>query len=166
MTAFNLREAAEAAGTSKSSIWRAIKSGRMSAGKTDLGVLAIDSSELFRCFPPGSAPAKQPAKPLAMDETALKQALAVAEANLQSLKAMLDEVKANRDDLRRERDTWMEQARQLLLAAPTTASPIPAPSPAPELPPFHHTARAGATAAPAPVPAPDQRRPWWRRLAG
>ena len=29
MTAFNLREAAEAAGTSKSSIWRAVKSGRM-----------------------------------------------------------------------------------------------------------------------------------------
>ena len=40
-----------------------------------------------------------------MDETALKQALAVAEANLQSMRAMLDEVKANRDDLRRERDT-------------------------------------------------------------
>jgi hypothetical protein len=164
MTAFNLREAAEAAGTSKSSIWRAIKSGRMSAGKTDLGVLAIDSSELFRCFAPGNAPAKQPAKSLAMDETAVKQALAVAEANLQSLKAMLDEVKATRDDLRRERDIWMEQARQLLLAAPIAVSP--APSPAPELPPFHHTARAGATAAPAPVPAPDQRRPWWRRLAG
>jgi len=36
-----------------------------------------------------------------MDETAVKQALAVAEANLQSLKAMLDEVKATRDDLRR-----------------------------------------------------------------
>jgi hypothetical protein len=62
MTAFNLREAADAAGTSKSSIWRAIKSGRMSAGKTDLGVLAIDSSELFRCFPPGNAPARQPGK--------------------------------------------------------------------------------------------------------
>jgi hypothetical protein len=55
MTAFNLREAAEAAGTSKSSIWRG-KSGRMSAGKTDLGVLAIDSSELFCCFPPGNVP--------------------------------------------------------------------------------------------------------------
>jgi len=144
MTAFNLREAAEAAGTSKSSIWRAIKSGRMSAGKTDLGVLAIDSSELFRCFPPGNGPAKQPAKPLAMDETALKQALAVAEANLQSMRAMLDEVKANRDDLRRERDTWMEQARQLLLAAPTktpspevgvSAAPVPAPVPPPESPP-------------------------------
>jgi hypothetical protein len=55
-----------------------------------------------------------------MDETARKQALAVTS------------------------DTWMEQARQLLLAAPIAVSP--APSPAFELPPFHHTARAGATA--------------------
>ena len=42
MTTFSLREAAEQAGTSKSTIWQLIKSGRMSAARTDDGGFAID----------------------------------------------------------------------------------------------------------------------------
>ena len=42
MASLSLREAAEQAGTSKSTIWRAIKSGRMSATRTDDGGFAID----------------------------------------------------------------------------------------------------------------------------
>ncbi len=62
-----LREAAEQAGTSKSTIWRAIKSGRMSATRTDDGGFAIDPAELFRAFPP-----ERPSERLAgQDATAL-----------------------------------------------------------------------------------------------
>ena len=55
MTSLSLREAAEEAGTSKSTIWRAVKSGRMSATRTDDGGFAIDPGELFRAFPPGQS---------------------------------------------------------------------------------------------------------------
>src|SRR3954452_13431580 len=48
----NLREAAEQAGTSKTSIFRAIKSGRLSATRDDQGGVQIDPAELARAFPP------------------------------------------------------------------------------------------------------------------
>ena len=51
MASLSLREAAEQAGTSKSTIWRAIKGGRLSADRTDGGGFAIDAAELFRAFP-------------------------------------------------------------------------------------------------------------------
>src|SRR5919202_175787 len=52
----NLREAAEQAGTSKSSIFRAIKSGRLSATRDDFGGVQIDPAELARAFPPKPSP--------------------------------------------------------------------------------------------------------------
>src|SRR3954471_19555303 len=47
-----LREAAEQAGMSKTSIFRAIKSGRLSATRDDNGGIRIDPAELARAFPP------------------------------------------------------------------------------------------------------------------
>jgi excisionase family DNA binding protein len=55
MTTLSLREAAEQTGVSKSTIFRAIKSGRMSAGKDDDGNFLIQPSELFRVYPPKPA---------------------------------------------------------------------------------------------------------------
>ena len=52
MASLSLREAAEQAGSSKSTIWRAIKSGRMSVTRLDDGGFAIDPAELFRVFQP------------------------------------------------------------------------------------------------------------------
>ena len=113
MASLSLREAAEQAGTSKSTIWRAIKSGRMSATRTDDGGFAIDPAELFRAFQPqqlSERVAGQDATAVASDverpvtpETANRNddpavKLAVAEAELAGLKALLAEVKANRDE--------------------------------------------------------------------
>ena len=94
MTTFSLREAAEQAKTSKSTIWRAIKSGRMSATRTDDGGFSIDPAELFRVFQPeqpeqrptgqdGTAPATASATP-ATDETALR--LAALDAEVKGLR--------------------------------------------------------------------------------
>src|SRR3954471_6938666 len=47
-----LREAAEQAGMSKTSIFRAIKSGRLSSTRDENGGIRIDPSELARAFPP------------------------------------------------------------------------------------------------------------------
>src|SRR5215208_5901443 len=48
----NLREAAELAGTTKSSIWRAIRSGRLSCTKDEFGGVQIDPAEIARVYPP------------------------------------------------------------------------------------------------------------------
>jgi excisionase family DNA binding protein len=135
MASLSLREAAEQAGTSKSTIWRAIKSGRMSATRLDDGGFAIDPAELFRVFQPQQSEqrlTRQDAKPVALaaerpatDETALR--LAALDAEVKGLRDLLAEVKANRDELRLDRDEWRGRAERLVT---------------------------------------DQRRPWWRRLAG
>src|SRR3712207_9361709 len=56
MAGLSLREAAQQARTSKSTILRAIQSGRLSATRTDDGGHSIDPAELFRVYSPkGSA---------------------------------------------------------------------------------------------------------------
>src|SRR5271166_755164 len=157
MASLTLLEAAKEVGKSKATVWRAARRGALSVTKNDAGQFMVDSSELFRVFE-----AKR-SEPRGVTQDATVQVtheadgaavrLAVYEAKLEALQAMVQE-------LRQSRDHWQAQAERLALASPL------APSPAPELPPFHHTARAGAVAAPAPVPAPDQRRSWWRRLTG
>src|SRR5271165_6657868 len=115
MTSLSLREAAEQARTSKSTVFRAIKSGRMSAARTDDGGFAIDPAELSRVFQPGQSEKRlkgQDATPVATDETALR--LAALDAEVKGLKDLLAEVKANRDELRQDRDEWRGRAERLL----------------------------------------------------
>ena len=50
----NLSEAARDSGQSKSAIWRAVKSGRLSATRTYTGDYQIDPAELHRVFSPGA----------------------------------------------------------------------------------------------------------------
>lgn len=54
MTGLSLSQAAKATGRSKSTIGRAINSGRLSALRKDDDTFSIDPSELFRAFPKGS----------------------------------------------------------------------------------------------------------------
>lgn len=51
---FTMGQAAKEAGVSKTTINRAIKSGRLSAEKLDDGSYRINAAELFRVFPPNS----------------------------------------------------------------------------------------------------------------
>jgi len=50
MPIFTLNQAAKACSKSKSAILKAIKTGRLSAIKDDLGQWCIDASELYRCY--------------------------------------------------------------------------------------------------------------------
>jgi len=52
---YTLSQAAEATGKNKTTIQRAIKSGKISASKGEIGAYEIDPSELHRVFPPKSA---------------------------------------------------------------------------------------------------------------
>jgi hypothetical protein len=136
MTTLSLLEAAKEVGKSKSSLWRAAKSGALSVTKNDAGQFMVEASELFRVFQPKRSEPRGMMQDTAVhvtheaDDTAVR--LAVAETKIEALHAMVQE-------LRQSRDHWQSQAERLALVAPIAISP---------------------------APAPDQRRPWWRRLAG
>src|SRR5215210_1160327 len=103
-----LREAARQAGTSKSSLHRAIKAGRLSATRTDTGELRIDPSELARAYPPRPFQPSQAAhvgpEPLgqsgAGDFVARDAALAALETEVRLLRQMLYDMKVERADLK------------------------------------------------------------------
>jgi hypothetical protein len=115
MTTLSLLEAAKEVGKSKSSIWRAAKSGALSVTKNDAGQFEVDSSELFRVFQPKRSEPRGMAQDAAVQvtheagDTALR--LAVAETKIEALQAMVQE-------LRQSRDNWQAQAERLALAAP------------------------------------------------
>ncbi len=152
-----LGQAARLAGVGKTTLTRAIKAGRLSATRREDGGYQIDSSELSRVYNVTPETAEtvsatgdavhratpegdRDATPAMPSDHELVTRLALAEAELRAMKDMLAEVRQSRDD-------WKAQAERLALAAPIAA-------PAPTL---------------APVPTAsesDQRRPWWRRLAG
>ena len=53
--AMGLSEAAAATGVNRSTIYRAWKTGQISATRTDTGQIEVDPAELFRVFPPIAA---------------------------------------------------------------------------------------------------------------
>jgi excisionase family DNA binding protein len=137
MAQFTLRKAAELVGVSKSTIFRAIKSGRLSAMKSDTGDFAIDAAELFRVYKPlkGAAAVvgqagqvKRPTQrvmghdatvhgtPNGTPETPVETTVRLAEleTELRVLRELLDEMKRQRDDYRTERDDWKNRAERLL----------------------------------------------------
>jgi hypothetical protein len=127
MTAFSLRQAAQEAGTSKSTILRAIQSGRLSATRTDDGGYSIDPAELFRVYPSKSVASDPEA-----DRSAGQNAIALAtvnstemlvrhaqlEAAVSGLQAILEAERKRGEELRTERDRWAAQAERLALPAP------------------------------------------------
>lgn len=140
MAGLSLREAAQQAGTSKSTVLRAIQGGRLSATRTDDGGYSIDPAELFRVYPvKGSPDARQRSThhsasqdaPLsapagtdeASDATELRVRTMALEAELSALKAILDAEKRRGEELREDRDRWHAQAERLALPAPVSAPP-------------------------------------------
>src|SRR3954453_15051756 len=115
MAMLSLREAAAAAGAHKSSIFRAIKSGRLSAGRTDDGEYAIDPAELMRVYPP------KPETGARQDATGEAVELRVRNARLEAEIAGLREMA---DELRRTRDAYERQITALTAALPKP-EPVP-----------------------------------------
>lgn len=119
----SLGTAAKMAGTSKTSINRAIKSGKLSATRRDDGSYEIDPAELARVYTvtpdTGTAPvtlAQSVTAPVT-DEVTLR--LAAAEAELKALRELVEEVRRGRDAAQAQADAWQAQASRLVLAGPT-----------------------------------------------
>jgi excisionase family DNA binding protein len=123
-----LGQAARLTGTSKTTLTRAIRAGRLSATRRDDGGYEIDPAELSRVYTVTPATPETgtatgatvhratgesdpPATPRDPDVTAR---LAALDAEVKGLRDLLDEVRANRDELRADRDDWKGRAERLL----------------------------------------------------
>src|SRR4051794_7134781 len=124
---FTLGEAARTVHRSKSTLSKAIKSGRLSVMSRDDGSYQIDAAELFRVFAPNGSvnpEIERSATPEANGRTAL------LEIEIAGLRATLTQVEGERDDLRRRLDQETEERRRLTaILTDQRQSPIPAPQP-------------------------------------
>src|SRR5262249_45974027 len=144
---YTLAEAAAACGLDKSTIRRAVRAGRISGTKDDLGVWHVEPVELHRVFPPAPPPTD--------DTTAMPRdaaADAATEILVAELRGMIADLRRGQEDLRQDRDHWRTafENQQRLLS-----------------PPVHHVAPVHAPStgmAPVHSAAPTARPGWWRWL--
>jgi excisionase family DNA binding protein len=123
---FTLRTAAQHTGTSKSTILRAIKAGRLSASRLEDGTYEIDAAELERVYPAqrmkqrGTDAMEHHAPDNSGGSTggAPSATPAALEAEIAGLREILRRADASADELRQERDRWRSLAenQQRLLA--------------------------------------------------
>lgn len=106
--------AAKAVGKTKSTITKAIASGKLSAIKNNNGAWEIDASELYRVYPP---------TPLETVEIEQNDTLKEMDGNSKEIEALERLLKAAEEqiyDLKADRDEWRKQANQLLLTNTST----------------------------------------------
>jgi|TARA_B100000519_G_C14258826_1_gene446489 predicted RNase H-like nuclease (RuvC/YqgF family) len=115
-----LNQAAKECGRAKSTLSKAIKSGKLSAERGDKGAFLIDPSELHRVFPATS----NDDQTLPMENTQKTQGNSSLQSELDAVRRELETVNLERDrersqltdqieDLRRRLDTEGEERRKL-----------------------------------------------------
>lgn len=107
---YTLAAAAAATGLNKTTIFRAIRSGKISGTKDAHGQWLVEPAELHRVYPPDAGSHSRSDAP---------QRDAVADLELQ-VKALLAEqrlsdIKAALEDMRGQRDAWQAQAERLAI---------------------------------------------------
>ena len=102
-----LTESSKETGLTRSAIFKAIKSGRLSANKNDKGEFLIDPAELFRVY----KPVNKEILPSEQLETH-KETMETAELSI--MKRLLTQVESERDDLRRRLDEESAERRKLM----------------------------------------------------
>lgn len=131
--AYSLATAAEAAKVTKPTVFRWIKSGKISATKAEDGTYRIEPAELHRyldsvakeTLPAGTT--KQAEPPLREGADTLPEMIALR-SEVEKLKALLEmerqraeDARQRIEDVKAERDRWAQQAERLALAPPETA---------------------------------------------
>ncbi|MBM9593993.1 helix-turn-helix domain-containing protein [Roseitranquillus sediminis] len=117
---YTLREAAAEAGCSRSTIHRAIKSGRLSAQRGDHGSYAIDPAELARVFPRDARETSH-RDGSEQERAAGHESPEVLLVKVEMLEAQLRREQETIDDLRSRLDRAEERA--FALAAPAVPQP-------------------------------------------
>ena len=131
---YSLVEAATACGVNRSTVLRAIRAGKISAGKDEQGEWRIEAVELHRVYPPVQTHEAHP-------EQAHQDAL-------------IAELRTALADMRRGRDQWREQAHRLALLAPKAEPVQPKPEPAHLVVTIRHSFRHTPRRRPRPPPQP------------
>lgn len=116
----SMLQAAKLAGTSKASIHRAIKAGRLSAGRREDGTYAIDPSELARVYPIRIETAQPERSETGSEPVAETPSTAALEVEVKMLRELLAQMREERDGLRQDRDAWRGQAERLALTDGST----------------------------------------------
>ena len=114
---FTLVQAAKETGRDRSTLFRAIKKGKLSAEKQDDGSYLIDSSELFRVYPEKQLDS-------AMTQGAQAELHQSAQGALvDALSEQIDLLKDQLDREREQADHWRNQATMLLTHQPEQVTP-------------------------------------------
>ena len=125
MSFLTLSQAAKAISKSKSTLNRAIKSGRLSAFRNEDGTFSIDPSELARAFPQNAlerAPMVHHEPILERSGTEDSNKVAMLEQLLEREREALVREREVSADLKEDRDRWRQQATALLTDQRPTAS--------------------------------------------
>ena len=101
--------AAKAVGKTKSTITKAIASGKLSAIKNDNGAWEIDASELYRVYPP------TPLETVEIEQNDTLKEMGGNSKEIEALERLLKAAEEQIYDLKADRDEWRKQANQLLL---------------------------------------------------
>lgn len=117
MSELSLSQAAKITGKSKSTINRAIKSGKLSATRHDDGTYSIDAAELHRAFPRGTGSGAEWIDAQPAGTTSETDRL-----RIEALEAALNREREVNADLMADRDHWRQQAKALLPAPPKRRS--------------------------------------------
>ena len=109
---YTLGQAAKAVGKGKTTVLKAIRSGRISAKKNDKDEWEIDPSELHRVYPPvneNSSPTVE------KEQQTTPSELIELRVQVQALHEQNSLLKDERDDLRRRLDIENEERRKLTM---------------------------------------------------
>jgi hypothetical protein len=115
---YSVPQAADVTGVNKSTVFRAIKGGKVSAARKQHDNWLIEPAELHRIYPAAAA-GNEKIKRASDDAHQADLAEANQRAALAALEVSL--VRATTEDLRSDRDSWREQAQRLALPAPANA---------------------------------------------
>jgi hypothetical protein len=106
--------AAKVVGKTKSTITKAIASGKLSAIKNDNGAWEIDASELYRVYPP------TPLETVEIKQNDTLKEMGGNSKEIETLERLLKAAEEQIYDLKTDRDEWRKQANQLLLTDTST----------------------------------------------
>jgi len=123
--AYNLITAAVATGVHRTTLLRAIKSGKISAERDAQGAWVIQPSELHRVFP---ALPHVPAVAEPVHAHHPEMEIALLRTMLEEMRTTITDLRRREDDLKADRDHWREahSATQRLLPAPKLEDAQPA----------------------------------------
>jgi len=112
MASLTLSQAAHATNMPNSTIWRSIKSGRLSASRDDTGAYRIEASELFKCFPSATANTESAG---ALERGTMSKASELQQAHERAREAEIEasHLRARLDDMTEDRNRWQAIAERL-----------------------------------------------------